>query len=274
MCWFGNLESFSFAAQNSEGGQQTHSKAREGFFVSYMTETLFPISDEWIKKAKERRLFDDTFAPFRYFTTVTKKENGDFVAPWISWFPERGILKRFHIEPEEIIDPLIVGDGFAPEIHNRLNAIEKEQYEKRIKSLSLAQLRKQRSLWRALDEKSPLMSPNGMVRLDYPPLLVLPEEIRERIEESAEQEEKLIANENSPAVKITLLQKCKAECERRELPKEKTITREIKYEIAGAIELEGLGAMETFHSGDHAYHRISKMLSELGYSRKSASKYH
>jgi hypothetical protein len=73
------------------------------------------------------------------------------------------------------------------------------------------------------------------------------------------------------AVKARLLDQCRVECERRELPKGETINLETKYDIAESIGLDGLGSIETFKSGDPAYHRISKMLSELGYKRKRAA---
>lgn len=74
-------------------------------------------------------------------------------------------------------------------------------------------------------------------------------------------------------IKIPLLELCRRECEERELPKGKTLKAQEKYSIAGAIGMEGLPKLEDFKSGNPAYHRMSKMLSELGYSQKGASKY-
>jgi hypothetical protein len=75
------------------------------------------------------------------------------------------------------------------------------------------------------------------------------------------------------SVKKVLLEECRKECQKRKLPKGQTIRREIKYQIAQAIGMDNLGTLETFKSRNSAYHLISKMLSELGYCRKAASKY-
>lgn len=74
-------------------------------------------------------------------------------------------------------------------------------------------------------------------------------------------------------VKKVLLEECRKECQNRKLPKGQTIRREIKYQIAQAIKIDNLGTLETFKSGNSAYHLISKMLSEHGYCRKAASKF-
>jgi hypothetical protein len=73
--------------------------------------------------------------------------------------------------------------------------------------------------------------------------------------------------------KVVLLEECRKECERRSLPKGKTIRLDEKYSIATAIGMQGVPRVEKFKPGDKAYHRMSKMLSELGYCRKGASKF-
>lgn len=74
------------------------------------------------------------------------------------------------------------------------------------------------------------------------------------------------------ATKRILLDACRIECKNRDLPKGETITAKVKYEIAKAIGLK-LPAFKSFKSGNASYHFVSKMLSELGYSRKHASKF-
>ncbi len=73
-------------------------------------------------------------------------------------------------------------------------------------------------------------------------------------------------------VREKLLDKVLKECEARELPKGKTVSRETKYEIAKAIGLE-VPAFECFKSGEKSYHRISKYLSEVQRSNKPVERY-
>ena len=75
------------------------------------------------------------------------------------------------------------------------------------------------------------------------------------------------------AIKESLLERCRIECEKRKLPKGRTITIDEKYSIAEAIGLNGLPNKNKFKSRNPTYHRITRMLSELGYSRKVAAKY-
>lgn len=83
---------------------------------------------------------------------------------------------------------------------------------------------------------------------------------------------KYIPDITLPAEKEILLKKCKDVCENLKLPKSKTITREMKYEIGRAL-YNKVPSFKSFKSGNPTYHRISKMLSELGYSRKMATKF-
>lgn len=75
-----------------------------------------------------------------------------------------------------------------------------------------------------------------------------------------------------PAIKGSLLDECRRVCEEMLLPKGETFTREMKYKIAQEIQMDRLPKFKAFKSGNRTYHRISKMLSELGYSAKPASK--
>ncbi len=146
-----------------------------------MANTLFPVSDVWIGEANEHKMFPKAFAPFRYFKRVRKEGNGRFFGDWISWFPDKQKLTQFSTTPEEIVDPSIIGTGFTIEIENRLNAIEEQEYRRRVKALPLNELKRQRDLWRELAERSPLLSPNLMLQLVYAPTVILPEEIQERV---------------------------------------------------------------------------------------------
>jgi hypothetical protein len=74
------------------------------------------------------------------------------------------------------------------------------------------------------------------------------------------------------SAKPSLINACRKECESRRLVKDETIRPEIKYEIAVAIGLPGVGPREKFKPGNKAYQLVSKMLSELGYKRKSRMK--
>jgi hypothetical protein len=79
------------------------------------------------------------------------------------------------------------------------------------------------------------------------------------------------SDQNHPATKVTFLHKCNVECRKRKLSKGEKMTRKTKYEIGIAIGVE-LPSFELFKSKNPSYHLISKMLSELGYSRKDPSK--
>lgn len=73
------------------------------------------------------------------------------------------------------------------------------------------------------------------------------------------------------AVKPEFLELCKNECERLKLKKGETIKTAIKYSIAKTIQLTELPDEKEFKSGNPAYHRLSKMLSILGYSKKTST---
>jgi hypothetical protein len=70
------------------------------------------------------------------------------------------------------------------------------------------------------------------------------------------------------SVKPTLLELCKKECEHRQLRKGETVRPEIKYDIAKAIGLKGIGTRDKFKPGNKAYQLVSKMLAELKFKRK------
>ncbi len=74
-------------------------------------------------------------------------------------------------------------------------------------------------------------------------------------------------------IRKILKDQCREECEKRKLPTGQTLSRELKYEIAQAIDIDDLGSLDTFKSGNPPYHFTSKMLSELGYCKKNPSKY-
>jgi hypothetical protein len=80
-----------------------------------------------------------------------------------------------------------------------------------------------------------------------------------------------ISEETNSAEKITretYKKRCKEECKRRKLAKGEMISRQGKYAIAKAIGLDKLESFDSFKSGAKSYHRISRILSELGYSQK------
>ena len=218
----------------------------------------------WISKLRGQLLVTD-FVPFRIFQSMAE-DMGSTIAFWESWFEnQEGELQKFDAEPETIDSWDILAQDEADGL-DILNKYETKDYRKRVSSLSLSQLRHQKKLWKDLDAK---------VKLDYAPIAILAEEIQERLAEAVDGRAQL-SNQRSistNAVKEVFLEKCKEECESRSLPKGKTISREQKFDIGKAIGLNGLGEFETFRSGNSAYHRISKMLSELGYSRKTSSKY-
>jgi hypothetical protein len=62
------------------------------------------------------------------------------------------------------------------------------------------------------------------------------------------------------------IDKVQGECDRLGLPKRQQVSREIKHEIAKAVGMKP-GALSRFKSGDKVYHRITKVLSDLGYHR-------
>jgi hypothetical protein len=75
---------------------------------------------------------------------------------------------------------------------------------------------------------------------------------------------------NPDATRKYHIEKCKVECQRLKLPERQTVSREIKYKIAETIGIKNIGSFKNFKSGhSDAYQYISKMLSELGYSKKS-----
>jgi hypothetical protein len=70
--------------------------------------------------------------------------------------------------------------------------------------------------------------------------------------------------------RTTLKEKCSYECEKRGLKKYQTPSRIEKYEIAKAIGIQ-VPDYSTFKSGGSLeYHRISKILNELGYHKKTS----
>jgi hypothetical protein len=77
---------------------------------------------------------------------------------------------------------------------------------------------------------------------------------------------------NPDAIRKYHLEKCKVECQRLKLPERRTVSREIKYKIAETMGIKNIGSFKNFKSGKNdAYQYISKMLSELGYSKKNPS---
>jgi hypothetical protein len=84
---------------------------------------------------------------------------------------------------------------------------------------------------------------------------------------------------STPSEKLTTgttrkyhIEKCKVECQRLTLTERQTVRREIKYKIAETIGMKNLGSFKNFKSGkSNAYQYISKILSELGYSKKQAT---
>lgn len=240
------------------------------FFDPPDKQTIEHRADNWIQRTKVANLLHNNFAPFRYCAVVTKQENGTFIATWWAWFPEGEELKQIRQIPEEITDSSITECGFGIEMERRLNAIEEARYRESVKSLSLPELKKQRDLWRNLSEKSPLMSPNLMVRLVYAPTVIIEEEIQERIVEvvTAEQSKTVI-----PTTREYLKDRCKIECDRLHLPLYQTVSREMKYELAKILRLDGTTSFKDFKSGHPVYHLVSKMLSELNYCKKNPTKY-
>jgi hypothetical protein len=81
-----------------------------------------------------------------------------------------------------------------------------------------------------------------------------------------------IVEGDSSDERATLKEKCRKECENRKLPREVTVPRQLKFEIAQAIGLESLVIYKKFKPGEKSYHRISRILSELKYSQKKASR--
>jgi hypothetical protein len=78
---------------------------------------------------------------------------------------------------------------------------------------------------------------------------------------------------NPAAARTYQLDKCRGECQRLKLPERQTVSREMKYKIAESIGLKNLGSFKNFKSGkSSAYRYISKLLSDLGYSKKGAAK--
>ncbi len=239
------------------------SNAREGFFMPP------PMKDtSW----KTLPVFKDKFVPFRVFTSLTNNSTEGY---WKSWFVShgRGILWEFRSrEPERITDD-VVPILQQEEGLRRLNVLEENDYRERITSLTLSELKEQRRLWQELRARK-------SVRIEYPPIEMLATEIQEKLiielrglEAKHSETVRPTTEQKSPVIKKSLMEKCSKECERREIPKNETITTEEKYSIAKAINLKGLGTIETFRPRNPAYHHISKILSELGYSRKDASKY-
>jgi hypothetical protein len=73
---------------------------------------------------------------------------------------------------------------------------------------------------------------------------------------------------NPNATRKYKMEKCKEECQRLNLPKGQTVSREIKFIIAETIGMKNLGSFSNFKSGkSKAYQSISKLLSELRYSK-------
>jgi hypothetical protein len=68
--------------------------------------------------------------------------------------------------------------------------------------------------------------------------------------------------------KPNLANACLKACQRRNLPKETTIRREVKLEIAKEIGLRDTDDYNSFKPGTYAYQTVGKLMSEAGYSRK------
>ena len=67
----------------------------------------------------------------------------------------------------------------------------------------------------------------------------------------------------------TMIERCRIICEEMGLEKNKTVSRELKYEIAKNLMRENLCPYEDFHSKQRQYHDISTMLAKLYYSDKT-----
>jgi hypothetical protein len=225
---------------------------------------------DWIKKAK--LLLGDDFVTWRWFDNRHQVENDKVFAYWRSWFPnEHGVLLQFYdTEPVEITDPLASLAGLDALYHvKKQNQLESEDYAQRIKSLSLPSLRRQREMWEELQNRKMWEIPN--VDLRFAPIDILSRQIEETIADSIQAGEKQISEETIKADAITrkaYIKRCREECKRLKLTKGETISLKGKYEIAEAIKLDKLGSFKSFRSGAKAYHRISRILSEIGYSNK------
>jgi hypothetical protein len=92
------------------------------------------------------------------------------------------------------------------------------------------------------------------------------------VESTAQEYERPKDTPNLPSRQLKVLEKVKQECLDRNLKKERTVPRQVKYEIAQKIGVK-VPALSDFRAGDKAYQRISKYLSELGYSQKTAIRY-
>jgi hypothetical protein len=146
-----------------------------------MAKLSSPLTDEWIEKFRRHGLFDDRFVPFKRITGVTdRRPEGDFLVEWTSWVPNKGKLCRLGPTKPETVDPLVVGSWFFVEIYEKLNILEEAKYRERVKLCTLSDLIWQRDLWRELNDREPLMSPNGMIRLQYAPLQILADAMVEK----------------------------------------------------------------------------------------------
>ena len=67
----------------------------------------------------------------------------------------------------------------------------------------------------------------------------------------------------------TMIERCRIICEEMGLEKNKTVSRELKFEIAKKLILENLCPYEDFHSKHRQYHDISAILAKLYYCDKS-----
>lgn len=135
---------------------------------------------------KYRELSGDTpdFEPFRIFDYETQTNTATPLVHWFSWFiNKRGELQKFsdHDEAGDWIDRSW-GIG-------RLNAKEEEEYKTRLKSYSLASLKRQRNVWEKLDFKDRLEPKH--IRESFPPLGILAVEIQDRLVDSIAHPHKL-----------------------------------------------------------------------------------
>jgi len=228
---------------------------------------------DWIAFSKNQGWFQNDFVPFRYFETIIHDQKGDIFGHWCTWIVSNGKLQKLTPSGEEKISDWIILGNVDDEggIIGRLNTREEIDYGKRLKSIPLSSLRHQRGLWEELQFNNPMKTSNLGIELEYKPIEILNREIQERMLDSIPEKEKhrrAVNNNSDELIREPLKDKCKKECELRKLPKYKMITRQGKYDIALSIGLEKIPKFARFKSGNKAYHRISKMLSELGYSNK------
>src|SRR3990172_2364872 len=113
----------------------------------------------WVVKYREAGFFVRDFVPFRMYTNVATQEGGTVLGYWISWFENPdGILQKFSPAEMEIVEDDVLTWGITNQLEarhgvERLNRYEEAEYRERLKSVSLAELRRQRGLWQELQNR-------------------------------------------------------------------------------------------------------------------------